>query len=108
MATSCSLKNILEVHFVEEQNKEIVIVDDKTIKEKIYLIRGQRVMLDTDLAEIYGYSTRAFNQQVRNNIEKFDDDFMFRLDKIELEDLRSNFLTANVSPKSRALPYVFT
>ncbi|MGP1404338.1 MAG: ORF6N domain-containing protein [Catonella sp.] len=91
-----------------EQNKEIVIVDDKTIKEKIYLIRGQRVMLDTDLAEIYGYSTRAFNQQVRNNIEKFDDDFMFRLDKIELEDLRSNFLTANVSPKSRALPYVFT
>ncbi|HEL2219015.1 TPA: ORF6N domain-containing protein [Streptococcus suis] len=91
-----------------EQNKEIVIVDDKTIKEKIYLIRGQRVMLDTDLAEIYGYSTRAFNQQVRNNIEKFDADFMFRLDKTELEDLRSNFLTANVSPKSRAFPYVFT
>ncbi|HEL0631629.1 TPA: ORF6N domain-containing protein [Streptococcus equi subsp. zooepidemicus] len=91
-----------------EQEREIKIVDDITIKEKIYLIRGQRVMLDADLAEIYGYSTRAFNQQVRNNIEKFDDDFMFRLDKIELEDLRSNFLTANVSPKSRALPYVFT
>lgn len=91
-----------------EQEREIKIVDDKTIKEKIYLIRGQRVMLDADLAEIYGYSTRAFNQQVRNNIEKFDDDFMFRLDKFELEDLRSNFLTANVSPKSRALPYVFT
>ncbi|HEL2311128.1 TPA: ORF6N domain-containing protein [Streptococcus suis] len=91
-----------------EQEREIKIVDDKTIKEKIYLIRGQRVMLDADLAEIYGYSTRAFNQQVRNNIEKFDADFMFRLDKTELEDLRSNFLTANVSPKSRALPYVFT
>ena len=88
--------------------KEIVIVDDKTIKEKIYVIRGQRVMLDTDLAEIYGYSTRTFNQQVRNNIEKFDDDFMFILDKSELENLRSNFLTANISPKSRALPYVFT
>ena len=56
------------MHFVAEQNKEIVIVDDKTIKEKIYVIRGQRVMLDTDLAEIYGYSTRTFNQQVRNNI----------------------------------------
>ena len=91
-----------------EQNKEIVVVDDKTIKEKIYVIRGQRVMLDTDLAEIYGYSTRTFNQQVRNNIEKFDDDFMFILDKSELENLRSNFLTANISPKSRALPYVFT
>ena len=96
------------MHFVAEQNKEIVIVDDKTIKEKIYVIRGQRVMLDTDLAEIYGYSTRTFNQQVRNNIEKFDDDFMFILDKSELENLRSNFLTANISPKSRALPYVFT
>jgi hypothetical protein len=93
---------------VAEQNKEIVVVDDKTIKEKIYVIRGQRVMLDTDLAEIYGYSTRTFNQQVRNNIEKFDDDFMFILDKSELENLRSNFLTANISPKSRALPYVFT
>ena len=65
-------------------------------------------MLATDLAEIYGYSTRTFNQQVRNNIEKFDDDFMFILDKSELENLRSNFLTANISPKSRALPYVFT
>ena len=96
------------MHFVAEQNKEIVVVDDKTIKEKIYVIRGQRVMLDTDLAEIYGYSTRTFNQQVRNNIEKFDDDFMFILDKSELENLRSNFLTANISPKSRALPYVFT
>ena len=91
-----------------EQNKEISIVDDETIKGKIYLIRGQKVMLDTDLAEIYGYSTRAFNQQVRNNIEKFDDDFMFRLNNAELEDLRSNFLTANISAKSRALPYVFT
>ncbi len=108
MATSCSQKNILEVHFVAEQEREIKIVDDRTLKEKIYFVRGQKVMLDSDLAEIYGYSTRAFNQQVRNNIEKFDDDFMFRLDKTELEDLRSNFLTANVSPKSRALPYVFT
>ena len=59
---------------MEEQNKDIGIVDDQTIKGKIYLIRGQKVMLDTDLAEIYGYSTRAFNQQVRNNIEKFDDE----------------------------------
>lgn len=96
------------MYFVAEQEREIKIVDDKTIKEKIYLIRGQRVMLDADLAEIYGYSTRTFNQQVRNNIEKFDADFMFRLDKTELEDLRSNFLTANVSPKSGSLPYVFT
>ena len=51
-----------------EENKEIVIVDDKTIQEKIYLIRGQRVMLDADLAEIYGYETKNFNRQVKNNI----------------------------------------
>ncbi|RFT37627.1 DNA-binding protein, partial [Bifidobacteriaceae bacterium NR015] len=56
----------------------------------------------------YGYSTRAFNQQVKNNIEKFDDDFMFQLNKSELEYLQSNFLTANISSKSRSLPYAFT
>ena len=87
-----------------------VLIDAKTIKEKIYNIRNQRVMLDADLAEIYGYSTRAFNQQVKNNIEKFDDDFMFQLSRSELEYLQSNFLTANtnISSKSRSLPYAFT
>ena len=55
-----------------DENKEIVIVDDKTIQEKIYLIRGQKVMLDADLAEIYGYETKNFNRQVKNNIEKFE------------------------------------
>lgn len=63
-----------------EQNKEKVIVDDKTLKEKIYLIRGQKVMLDADLAEIYGYETKNFNRQIKNNIEKFEgEDFMFQL-----------------------------
>ncbi|MFW0895091.1 ORF6N domain-containing protein [Gardnerella sp. Marseille-Q9179] len=84
------------------------LIDAKTIKEKIYNIRNQKVMLDADLAEIYGYSTRAFNQQVKNNIEKFDDDFMFQLNKSELVYLQSNFLTANISSKSRSLPYAFT
>lgn len=55
-----------------EENKKIVLVDSKTIKDKIYLIRGQKVMLDADLAEIYGYETKNFNRQVKNNIEKFD------------------------------------
>ncbi|VFB16772.1 ORF6N domain [Urinicoccus massiliensis] len=48
-----------------DENKEIVIVDDKTIQEKIYFIRGQKVMLDADLAEIYGYETKNFNRQVK-------------------------------------------
>ena len=71
-----------------EENKEIVIVDDKTIQEKIYLIRGQKVMLDSDLAEIYGYETKMFNRQVKRNIEKFEgDDFMFQLTEEEVYEL---------------------
>ena len=61
----------------------------------IYIIRGVKVMLDADLAAIYGYSTKAFNQQVKNNIEKFDDDFRFKLTKTEYDEvLRSKILTA--------------
>lgn len=60
-------------------NKEIVIVDENNIKDKIYLIRGQKVMLDFDLAEIYGYSTKVFNQQINRNIEIFPDGFMFQI-----------------------------
>lgn len=93
MATSCSLKNILEVHFVAEQNKEIVVINEDTIKNRIYYIRNQKVMLDFELAEIYGYETKTFNQQVKNNIEKFDEDFRFQLTKDEWEFLRSKILT---------------
>lgn len=64
--------------------------------------------LDADLAEIYGYTTKAFNQQIKNNLEKFDDDFMFELSDEEVEDLRSKNLTANLSSKSRYNPHVFT
>lgn len=59
----------------------------ETLKSKIYMIRGQKVMLAADLAEIYGYSTKAFNQQVRNNIEKFDEDFRFQLTWDEINEL---------------------
>ena len=54
------------------------------------------------------FSTKAFNQQVKNNIEKFDEDFMFELTDDEVENLRSNFLTANLNSKSRYNPHVFT
>ena len=59
--------------------EEIVLIDEKTIEDKMYYIRGKQVMLDSDLSKIYGYTTKAFNQQVKNNIEKFDSDFMFQL-----------------------------
>lgn len=69
----------------------------ENITNKIYTIRGQKVMLDYDLAKLYGYTTKAFNQQVKNNIEKFKgEDFMFQLTWDELNDCsRSNFLTLN-------------
>ena len=72
---------------------EISILEENSIRSKIHLIRGQQVMLDFDLAEIYGYSTKAFNQQVKNNIERFDDDFRFQLSDEEVEILRSKILT---------------
>ena len=65
-------------------------------------------MLDYDLAEIYGYEVKRLNEQVKNNISRFPEDFMFRLSKLELEYLQSNFSTANVNRKRRTLPYAFT
>ena len=87
----------------EEKKEEIAVIEitEEYMKERIYEIRGQRVILDSDLSEIYGYTTKAFNQQVKNNIEKFDEDFMFELTDDEVENLRSNFLTANLNSKSR-------
>ena len=79
---------------------------EENVESMVYEIRGQKVMLDFDLARIYGYTTKAFNQQVKNNIEKFPDDFMFQLTNVEVEsalrrlnfnansDLRSKILTA--------------
>lgn len=80
-----------------EENKEIAIIDEITLKSKIYHIRNQKVMLDSDLAEIYGYSTKRFNEQVKRNIEKFEgDDFMFQLTDEEVYELsRCHFGTLN-------------
>ena len=80
---------------MEEQNE--LLLSEALLKDKIYVIRGVQVMLDSDLAEIYGYTTKAFNQQVKNNIEKFDEeDLMFQLTNEEVKELsRSKFLTLN-------------
>ena len=79
------------------EEKTEIIIDDKLLKDKIYLIRGVQVMIDSDLAEIYGYTTKAFNQQVKNNIEKFDEeDLMFRLSDDEVKELsKSKTFTLN-------------
>ena len=96
-----------------EQNKEIVVINEDTIKNRIYYIRNQKVMLDFELAEIYGYETRAFNQQVKRNNEKFDDDFMFQLTDEEVDELsRSQNVILNKregrGSNIKYNPYAFT
>ena len=71
-------------------------VSVQLIERRIYLIRGQKVMLDFDLAELYGVSTRQLNQQVTRNKKRFPEDFMFRLTKEKAELLRSQFVISNV------------
>ena len=87
----------------------LILIDEKTIRDKMYYVRGQYVMIDSDLALIYGYSTKAFNQQVQRNIEKFEADFMFQLTEYEYNSLRSQFVTLNGRGQHKKyLPYCFT
>ena len=92
---------------------EIMIVDEESIKHKVYTIRDVQVMLDFELAEIYGYSTKAFNQQIKRNIDKFEG-YIFQLSKEELAYLtRSQFVTPIMQePGTKGgrtyLPYAFT
>ena len=89
-------------------DNKTIIVDESLLRNKIYIIRGQRVMLDFDLAEIYGYTTKTFNQQVRRNLDKFPDDFIFQLTQEEKTIiLRSQIVTSSWGG-SRYLPYAFT
>ena len=76
-------------------------------EQKIFLIRNHRVMLDKDLAKLYGVPTKRLNEQVRRNIKRFPEDFMLRLTKKETSSLRSQFATSKKGGR-RYLPYVFT
>ena len=84
----------------EQEFKEIELTQDN-IESMIYIVRGQKIMLDFDLARIYGYETKRFNEQVKNNIGKFPEDFMFQLTKEETENLRSKKLTTMFGEESR-------
>lgn len=90
---------------------EIILLNETELKGKIYTIRGKKVMLDSDLARIYGYTTKSFNQQIKNNIDRFDDEYRFQLTKKEYNNiLRSKNLTFGFEERnySKYLPYVFT
>ena len=84
-----------------------LLVPEAVIMSKIYLIRDQKVMLDADLAELYEVETRRLNEQVKRNIERFPDDFMFQLTKEEFEHLKSQIATSSWGGR-RKLPFAFT
>lgn len=80
----------------------------KAVEDKIVVIRGRKVIADADIAFLYGVETREVNQAVRNNPERFPEDYMFELTKSELRDLQSKILTTKVSNKSRSATKAFT
>lgn len=83
------------------------IVKIENLKELIIEIRGQSILLDSDVAELYGVETKRINEAVKNNLDKFPEDYMFELQKEELKVLRSKFSTAKLS-MTRAMPKAFT
>jgi len=83
------------------------IIPQESIETKIIFIRGKKVMLDRDLAQLYGVTTSNLNKAVRRNIERFPEDFMFQLSKEEFENLKFHFGTSSWGG-TRKLPYAFT
>ena len=83
------------------------VVFPERIENSIYFIRGQKVMFDNNLADLYGVETKRLNEQVKRNIMRFPDDFMFQLSRKEFENLKSHFATSSRGGR-RTLPYAFT
>ena len=93
---------------VAKSGNQQLPVENK-VESLIQVIRGQQVMLDRDLAELYGVETRRLNEQVKRNIERFPEDFMFQLTKEEFENWKSQFATSNsIVMGARKRPYAFT
>ncbi len=94
-------------------NKQIAVLDESTIKDLVYEIRGVKVMLDFDLARIYGYTTKGFNRQIQRNIERFPKGFRFQLSLEEALELSrcqngTTMQTKGVRGGRVYLPYAFT
>lgn len=96
-----------------EENMQVMSIDN--IRSRVFIIRGKQVMLDSDLAEIYGYEVKALNQQVKRNIARFPEDFMFQLTRNEVETVKSQIVTSRDNNLfegqdggRRKLPFTFT
>ncbi|QXV65985.1 ORF6N domain-containing protein [Mucilaginibacter sp. 21P] len=92
---------------MDNKKNEPMLIDDLIIS-KIYLIRGLKVMLDGDLAELYGTETKKLKQQVKRNLNRFPSHYMFKLTQEEYDSLRSQNVTLKRGEHSKYLPYVFT
>lgn len=98
-----------------DKKKELLVIDSKTVQNLVYTIRDQQVMLDSDLAELYGYEVKRLNEQVKRNINRFPEDFMFQLTMEEVEFVKSQFATSRTSTLYEGqsggrtkFPYAFT
>jgi hypothetical protein len=111
--------NVTVLEMANRKSKAALLpVPAEAIERRIYLIRGYKVMLDSDLADLYQVSTKRLNEQVKRNIDRFPEDFMFQLTPEEAESLRSQFATSNLKSQiatsngsrggRRTLPFVFT
>jgi len=83
------------------------IVKIENLKELVIEIRGQSILLDSDVAGLYGVETKRINEAVKNNLDKFPEEYMFELQEVELDFLRSKFSSAKLS-KTRVMPKAFT
>ena len=94
---------------MSQKNDIVPVIPEEILMSKIFYIRGQKVMLDKDLAELYEVQTKVLNQAVKRNINRFPEAFMFQLSKNEFESLRSQIVTLNArGTHPKYLPYVFT
>ena len=94
----------------DKNSDETTLITLDLVERKIYIVREQKVMLDSDLALLYGVTTKRLNEQVKRNISRFPEDFMFQLTADELDNLRSQFATSSLKNYGgrRYMPYVFT
>lgn len=92
-----------------KKNEKSIAIPDEVVMSKIYLIRNQKVMLDRDLAELYGVETKRLKEAVRRNIDRFPKDFMFELSKEEFSNWRTQFASSNSDKMGlRVPPFAFT
>ena len=92
----------------KEQKSALAPISMEDVQNKIVQVRDQNVISDADIAKLYGVETKRINEAVRNNPDKFPEDYMFALTSEELRDLRTKISTTNISAKSRTMPKVFT